>query len=90
MKPFEDKAHTTKRHKMGCITGSMDNFESPADKATRMCRGGYANGGMVVNREAKSDSEKKDQTRYGTIDTKNPSSYGKNQADFYVRNYGDR
>jgi hypothetical protein len=49
MKPFEDEAHKTKRAKMGCVTGSPSNFESPADKAQRFCRGGYAEGGEVEN-----------------------------------------
>jgi hypothetical protein len=47
MKPFADEAHKTKRAKMGCITGSPANFESGADKAERLCRGGMADGGEV-------------------------------------------
>lgn len=47
MKPFEAEAHKTKRTKMGCVTGSPENFESGADKAARFCRGGYADGGEV-------------------------------------------
>lgn len=47
MKPFEAEAHKTKRAKMGCVTGSPENFESGADKAARFCRGGYADGGAT-------------------------------------------
>lgn len=36
MKPHEDDAHKTRREKMEKITGSAKNFESEADKATRI------------------------------------------------------
>lgn len=47
MNPFKNEVHKTKRAKMGCVTGSPENFESGADKAERFCRGGYADGGGV-------------------------------------------
>ena len=51
MKPFEDKAHETKRHKMECVTGSAANFESPSDKAQRLCSGGTAAASLMPKKE---------------------------------------
>ena len=39
--------HDTSSKKMKSITGSAQNYESPSDKASRMCRGGYADGGRT-------------------------------------------
>ena len=41
------KEKSTGASKMGKISGSAKNYEHPSDKAERLCRGGYAEGGAV-------------------------------------------
>lgn len=51
MKPFEDEARKTKRAKMECVTGSPSNFESPSDKAQRLCSGGTTAASYMPKKE---------------------------------------
>lgn len=44
---FLGKVKSTGASKMGCVSGSAKNYEHEEDKAKRMCRGGYADGGEV-------------------------------------------
>lgn len=41
--------HETSSEKMKHITGSHKNYEHPSDKAERLCRGGFAKGGSVLD-----------------------------------------
>ena len=39
----------TSELKIKHITGTSKNYEHPSDKAERLCRGGYAKGGPVLD-----------------------------------------
>lgn len=43
----EDQAKSTGVSKMAKISGSAKNYEHPEDKAERLCRGGFADGGAI-------------------------------------------
>lgn len=73
MNPFEKEAHKTKRQKMGCVSGSPANFESGADKASRFCRGGYADGGSVVRDNDQASFERMNAARDQPTPTPSPA-----------------
>lgn len=49
--PHAAECHSTQREKMEKVSGSAKNFESRSDKAERLCRGGYADGGAVQSND---------------------------------------